>query len=251
MNPAPKTLRHSHALLAAALLFASFVAPLRADDLMAQPTKAPSTNELHYLPTGKPDAVVLLAPPPLPASTEQAADMAETVAVHAQCPPTDAAAAKSEKKVSIFAFTPAIGSFFQPGKLPKTEAFLKHVQEDTESVEDSAKNFWKRPRPYTVDPALARGADDLEKSFSYPSGHSTRATVYALLLAEAFPDKQDAILAIGRNIGWHRVEIGRHYPTDIYAGRVFAQAIVRQLKQSEAFQSDFKAAKAELDALKK
>jgi len=216
---------------------------------MAQPTKAPATNELHYLPAGKPDAVVLLAPPPLPTSAEQAADMAETVAVHAQCPPADAAAAKSEKKVSIFAFTPAIGSFFQPGKLPKTEAFLKHVQEDTESVEDAAKNFWKRPRPYTVNPALARGADDLEKSFSYPSGHSTRGTAFALVLADLFPEKRDAILAIGRDIGWHRVEIARHYPTDIYAGRVLARAIVQEMKTSRKFQKDFAKAQKEITSV--
>jgi len=249
MYQAPKTLRQSHALLAAALLFASFVSPLRADDRMAEPTQAPATNELHYLRAGKPDAVALLAPPPLPASVEQAADMAETVAVHAQCPPADAATAKSEKKFFVFAFTPAIGSFFQPGKLPKTEAFLKRVQDDTESVEDTAKNFWKRPRPYTVNPALARGADDLEKSFSYPSGHSTRGTVFALVLADLFPDKRDAILAVGRDIGWRRVEIARHYPTDIYAGRVLARAIVGEMKTSRKFQKDFAKAQKEIASL--
>jgi len=49
------------------------------------------------------------------------------------------------------------------------------------------------------------------------------------------PDKHDAILSVARNIGWHRVEIGRHYLTDIYAGRVMAQAIVREMKASPDF----------------
>jgi len=35
------------------------------------------------------------------------------------------AAAYSEKKFSIFNFTPAIGAFFQSNSLPKTAAFLK------------------------------------------------------------------------------------------------------------------------------
>ena len=249
MYQAPKTLRQSHALLAAALLFASFVSPLRADDRMAEPTQAPATNELHYLPAGKPDAVALLAPPPLPTSVEQAADMAETVAVHAQCPPADAAAAKTEKKFFVFAFTPAIGSFFQPGKLPKTEAFLKHVQDDTESVEDTAKNYWKRPRPYVVDPDLANGK--LEKSYSYPSGHSTESMVLALVLADLFPDKREGILAESRMIGWHRVEIARHYPTDIYAGRMLAQAIVREMKANPDFQRDFNQVRTEVDSAQK
>jgi acid phosphatase (class A) len=70
--------------------------------------------------------------------------------------------------------------------------------------------------------------------------------VFGLLLAELFPDRKDAILEEGRNIGWHRVEIGRHYPTDIYAGRTLAQAIVRELKANPAFQTDLAKVKDEL-----
>jgi acid phosphatase (class A) len=71
-----------------------------------------------------------------------------------------------------------------------------------------------------------------------------------LVLADLFPDKRDDILAIGRSIGWHRVEIARHYPTDIYAGRVFAQAIVREMKTSPDFQRDLEEVKSELEAAK-
>ena len=177
----------------------------------------------------KPDAIALLAPPPLPGSPEQAADMAEVRAVCHAAPSNDVAIAFSEKKFDIFNFTPAIGPFFVPGKFPKTEAFFHRVQKDAETVTDNAKDFYKRPRPYVLDPSLASGK--LEKSFSYPSGHSTESMVLALVLAEVFPDKHDAIIAEARNIGWHRVEIARHYPTDIYAGRVLAQAIVRQNEQ--------------------
>jgi acid phosphatase (class A) len=197
-----------------------------------------------YLPAGQPDAVALLAPPPLPDSAEQAADMAEVVAVHQACSTNEAAIAFSEKKFSIFTFTPAIGPFFQPGRFPKTEVFFQRAQKEAAAITDVAKDYWKRPRPYTLDPTLAAGK--LEKSFSYPSGHSTEGTVLALLLAELFPDRQDAILAVGRNIGWHRVEIARHYPTDIYAGRTFARAIVREFKANPAFRHDFEEAKAEL-----
>src|SRR6267143_2370348 len=44
---------------------------------------APAAEEpLRYLPSGGPDAAVVLSPPPLPGSPEQAADMAEVVANH-------------------------------------------------------------------------------------------------------------------------------------------------------------------------
>jgi acid phosphatase (class A) len=199
-----------------------------------------------YLHEGKPDFIALLAPPPLADSPEQAADMAEVQAVFHTASSNEIAAAFSEKKFSVFNFTPAVGSFFQSNNLPKTTAFFERVQKQAETVTDSAKDFWKRPRPYAVDPSLASGK--LEKSFGYPSGHSTESMVLALVLADLFPDKHDAIIATARSIGWHRVEIARHYPTDIYAGRVLAQAIVREMKNSADFQRDFAEVKAEIAA---
>lgn len=201
---------------------------------------------LHYLTAGKPDFVELLAPPPAPNSAEQAADMATVVAVAHACSTNDAVLAFGEKKFSIFRFAPAVGESLQRGKLPKTEALFEHVQEDAAAVTDKAKDHWRRPRPYTLNPTLASGK--LEKSFSYPSGHGTEGMVLALVLTELFPDRREAILKIGCDLGWHRVWIGRHYPTDIYAGRVLAQAIVREMKASPDFQHDVAEAKAEIAA---
>jgi acid phosphatase (class A) len=48
-------------------------------------------------------------------------------------------------------------------------------------------------------------------------------------------------------MGWHRVQIARHYPTDIYAGRVLAQAIVREFKQNQDFEKELAAVKAEIE----
>src|SRR5277367_1028179 len=154
---------------------------------------------LNYLPVGQPDAIVLLAPPPLPGSPEQTADLAEVEAVYHAAPSNDVAVAFTEKRFSIFNFTPAIGDFFQPGKFPKTEAFFSRLQTDAETVTDNAKDYYKRPRPYVTDPTLINGK--LEKSFSYPSGHSTESMVLALVLADLFPDQHDAIIAHARTMG--------------------------------------------------
>lgn len=213
---------------------------------MDEPAITPKDAHLHYLSARKPDAVALLAPPPLPGSPEQAADMATVRSVSRAAPTSDTAMALSEKKFSVYTFASQIGPFFQPSALPKTTAFFDHVQSDAEIVTDSSKDFFKRPRPYTVDPTLASGK--LEKSFSYPSGHSTESMVLALVLAEVLPEKRDAIVGRARQIGWHRVEIARHYPTDIYAGRVLAQAIVREMKTNLQFQSDLAAARKEVSA---
>ncbi|HEY9509994.1 MAG TPA: phosphatase PAP2 family protein [Verrucomicrobiae bacterium] len=194
----------------------------------------------------QPDILALLPPPPV--GVEQAADLATVRSVHNSTSSNELAHAKTEGNFTVFVFTPAIGDFFQPGQFPKTEAFFKRVRRDSDHVVNFGKDHWKRLRPINADPSLNRGMRD--SSFSYPSGHSTRATIYALLLAEIFPDRKDEILAIGRQTGWHRVQMAMHYPSDIFAGRVLAQAVVRQLKADPEFQHEFAEVKAELATVK-
>ncbi len=205
--------------------------------------------DLTYLAPGQPDAKVILPPPPILGSPEQLAELDEVRAVYHAAPDADKQAAYSEKSFSVFNFTEAVGSFFNETNLPKTAAFFEKVQKDAETVTDLGKDYFHRPRPFVTDPSLKNGK--LEKSFSYPSGHSTEGMVLALVLAEAVPDKHDAIIAHARLMGWHRIEIARHYMTDIYAGRVLAQAIVRELNQSDSFGKDLAEVKAEIAAAQK
>lgn len=202
-----------------------------------------------YLAPNHPDGVALLAPPPLAESSEQAADLASARAVFKHRTLAEEARAFQDASLSIFSFSAAIGPIFQPGKLPKTEAFFERVKGEIKDAVNTPKEFWKRPRPYEKDKKLSLGKP--ESSFSYPSGHSTRGTVQALLLAELFPDKREAIFEVGRNIGWDRVLIGKHYPTDIYAGRALGKAIVRELMANPNFQHDLAEAKVEVELAEK
>jgi acid phosphatase (class A) len=185
--------------------------------------------------------------PCLPRRRSQAPlDLAAVVAAYKARTPAEEAAAKAEKEISLAPFVATVGNNLQSDKLPKTAALFERVQKESKQVVDGAKDHWKRPRPYEVDPQLAHG--DKDSNNSYPSGHSTQGTVMALLLAELYPDKRDEILAIGRSMGWHRVTSGKHYPTDVYAGRVLGQAIVRELHKDADFERDFAKVKAELQA---
>ena len=130
--------------------------------------------------------------------------------------------------------------------LPKTKAFFEHILKETKAITNIGKNHWKRTRPYADDPEIH--SPKPEKSFSYPSGHSTRGTVCAAVLADLFPEKRDAILAAGCAVGWHRIQIGVHYPSDVYAGRVLGHAIAQNLFLSESFQEDLAEVRAELAA---
>lgn len=224
------------ALLAAALFVS---APLRA----AEP---------KYLGAGQSDAVLLLAPPPATGSAEDAADLETARRVYAARQPDERARAAGEVTLTIFHFAPAIGPWFVPGKFPKTEALFQEVEAEAKIVTNAAKKHWQRIRPYHVDPTRFPDAIEHEErtDYSYPSGHSTRGTTFALLLAELFPEKREAILAKGRDSGWLRVLGGVHYPTDIYAGRVLGQALARDFLRIDAFRRDLAAARIELAAAK-
>ena len=225
------------------------VAPLRAaDDTAAMSVPLVEARQLHYLAPGKPDVAALLAPPPTVDSLEQAADMDAVRAVYRSASGNDVAAANEERKFSVFNFAETAGPFMVETNLPKTAAFFKKVQKDAATVTDDSKNYFRRPRPYTLDTNLANGK--LETSFSYPSGHSTESMVLALVLADLIPDQREAIISHACGMGWHRVQIARHYPTDVFAGRVLAKAIVREMKANPDFNRDLEEARRELAAAK-
>jgi acid phosphatase (class A) len=199
-----------------------------------------------YLAPGHPDGVALLPPPPASGSAEEAADLASARAVFQGRTSGEEKRAFKDSSLAFSLFASAIGPEFNPDKMPRTWAVLQEVKKEIGAAIDTPKDFWKRPRPYVLDERLSLGKP--EPSFSYPSGHSTRGTVYALVLAEIFPSDHQAIYEIGRNIGWDRVLIGKHFPSDVYAGRVLGQAIVRELKANTRFQADLAAARAEAAA---
>ncbi|MCX6944984.1 MAG: phosphatase PAP2 family protein [Opitutales bacterium] len=212
------------------------------------PLRAASVSQ--YLPPNQPDAVVLLAPPPVAGSPEDRVDLETSYAVASAATPAEVALAKAEGKLTIFHFAPAIGPWFQPGKFPQLEALFRQVEVEAKAVTTKGKKHWQRLRPYHVDPVRFPHAIEHEQptDFGYPSGHSTRGTTFALLLAELFPSQRAAILAKGHEAGWLRVQGGVHYPTDIYAGRVLGQALAREFLASPSFQHDLAAVKAELAA---
>jgi acid phosphatase (class A) len=199
-----------------------------------------------YLAPHQPDGIALLPPPPALGSAEQAADLASARAVFLARTPAEETRAKHDAGLSLFDFAPAIGAEFRPGRFPKLEILFQKVRTNISETIDYPKNHWKRPRPYEQDKELLLGPP--ENSVSYPSGHSTRGMVVSLLLAELFPERKGEILEFGRTIGWDRIVLGKHYPTDVFAGRVLGKAIVRELMASGEFQQDFAEVIAEIKA---
>jgi acid phosphatase (class A) len=66
-----------------------------------------------------------------------------------------------------------------------------------------------------------------------------------------FPDHKDALMARAKLIGDDRVVAGQHFPSDVAAGRVLAQAIFDKMSKNPEFQSDFEKVKEECLAKEK
>src|SRR5437762_136425 len=81
---------------------------------------APLLAGERYLASNQLDAIVLLTPPPVPDSVEQAADLASTRAVFKARTREEKKRAEKDSNLSIYNFAPAIGEFFVRGKFPKT-----------------------------------------------------------------------------------------------------------------------------------
>lgn len=186
---------------------------------------------------------------PDPAAEGSAESLAELELVRQQVAArtsADEALALSEERVTLFTYAPVIGPDLVPGRYPKLEALMVQMEKSGGAVIREAKQHWSRPRPFMVDSGIK--ALSVEKSFGYPSGHGTRGMLYALVLAEIFPSRREALLVHGRALGWHRVQSGVHYPSDIQAGRVLGLAIFAELMRSDAFVKALAEVKAEASA---
>lgn len=93
-----------------------------------------------------------------------------------------------------------------------------------------AKKTFKRPRPFNANPDIVP-CIPLATSEAYPSGHTTIARVFALKLAEIFPERANEIMQRGDEVAMNRIIGGVHHPSDIVAGKKLGDAIFAMLQE--------------------
>jgi acid phosphatase (class A) len=201
-------------------------------------------TEPHFIDTSAVDAVALLPPPPPSGSVEGAADMDAVLQAQATRTKAEIARGKSEGKLSPVAFQSVLGADFTAEKFPHVYALLQDAAVDSKAFTTKAKEDFARPRPKLADPRVQpvnKGDDEP----SYPSGHATRAMLWARILCEIAPDKKHELLDRAEEIGWDRVLIGAHYPSDVFAGEVLGQSLAQAMSKNADFQSRLAEAKEE------
>jgi acid phosphatase (class A) len=146
-------------------------------------------------------------------------------------------------------FSCALGAPITEAGTPTLYKLLRRAQSDLGRSPYPTKTKYQRARPFMVNgkpqctPAIE---DGLRKDGSYPSGHATIGWGWALILAEAAPDRADAVLARGRAFTDSRRICNVHWLSDVEEGRTMAAAVVARLHAEDAFKADVAAARREL-----
>ncbi|MGZ3594786.1 MAG: phosphatase PAP2 family protein [Syntrophales bacterium] len=85
----------------------------------------------------------------------------------------------------------------------------------------------KRPlSPKEIKIRVSKGPGEIIDP-SFPSAHTAFSFMMAAVLAFYFPRYQVIFFLIASFIGWTRVYLGLHYPTDVIAGAILGYGITR------------------------
>jgi len=204
---------------------------------------APTTQPAYLAPDNF-DFKALLGDPPADGSPTQVQEIDKLLALQASRTPADESRCKEEVNATAFIFADVLGNGFDAKDMPVTAALLKEVLQQGKVVAGPAKVYWNRKRPYLTD-ARIKPCVELEKTPSYPSGHATRGMVWALVLAEIYPEHRDALIARGREFGNDRILAGVHYPSDVAAGQKLGTEIAKRLLADPEFRAKLDKAKEE------
>jgi len=179
--------------------------------------------------------LLLLPSPPAPGSAAQAANITINNMVQATASPQALAQAQLEgSSYSVFSFSSVLGSGFNAQNLPVLANFFNEVTINTQNTNYELKDIYNSQGPQTA--------------ASYPSTQALLGDINGVLLGYMLPQDATQLQTFGVQFGLDRLIVNAHWPTDVGAAQMETGVLVSDLFASPQFQSDFNAAKAELQA---
>lgn len=207
---------------------------------------APATEPVGLLDPTDLDPVRVLPPPPAAASAQAIAELAELHAAEARSPADEADAIADGERKTVALFADAVGPRFDLARLPATARLFDLVRASEKAVVDRAKDAFKRPRPWIVDPSVKTCARGDAPFSSYPSGHATFAYAMAGVLARLVPDRAQPILARAARYAQTRITCEQHFRSDVTAGEALGLLVAERLRAKPVFARAYAAAEREL-----
>ena len=156
-----------------------------------------------------------------------------------------------EDETSIFAlFSSVLGLKVSKENTPEIYKLAKTAINDASFAAAKGKEHFKRTKPYVYfheESLTSKGDGDNfnDKKNSYPSGHSTRGWMLALVLANIASEHSAALLKCAEQYATYRVIMGRHWKSDIDAGRKLAVTLYAKEVASPEYQQQVLKAKSE------
>ena len=138
---------------------------------------------------------------------------------------------------------PVIGKWYNPKNFPATTQLLLNCIQDIRVTEFRLKRYFKRPRPYHLEPNLKPLARINSPSFA--SGHSLWSFTEAYIFSEIIPAKRDGFLKMAEEVRWSRELMGIHYPSDNEASRIVGWYLLSYWYKNPQFIADMEKAKME------
>jgi acid phosphatase (class A) len=205
-----------------------------------------AAREAPYLTVQDLDLVTILPPPVEAGSMADLDQQAQVMA--AQWSATSKRVEQARRDVDESPdtlFGAALGKTLDPEALPATTRLFARLRETEDTVVGPAKKAFKRVRPYLSD-ARIKALVRPSVSGSYPSGHTTNATLGAIVMGNIVPEKRAAIWERANDYSHSRVVGGMHYPNDLFGGKLAGTAIAVALQSRPEFKADFALARLEL-----
>jgi acid phosphatase (class A) len=224
--------------------------PSRRSDATAVSSKL---GQPYLVPSGLPDSIKLLPPPPTPASPAMADDLkARETALRLKSTVRYALAvsdAKRDQTASVQAFACAFGSDITENGMPTLYKLLGAMRVDVRASTYRAKELYNRRPPFEVYKTQICSPSDskvLEAEGSYPSARAAVGWAYAIVLADLNPSRRDAIMLRGAEFGRSRMICDESWQSDVDAARSLANEDLKRSMQNPRFRSDLARARAEV-----
>jgi acid phosphatase (class A) len=209
-------------------------------------------SDAPYITADDIDIASLLPSPPVETSPAGQLDLQIVKDLQAAMTPERAAAVRADLPQDVFNIAGSVlGPNFTAENFPLTGAFFDKVRMDAGFGVGPIKQKYMKERPFKYSSELAVAFEDIASSTggaTYPSGHSTTSFEVALILGTMLPSKRDALYERAYTYSIHRVTSGAAYPSDAEGGHMAATLAIAAMMEKPAFQADFEAVKAELNA---